>query len=250
MPVQPIFSTATTDGARTTLSDEEVVTRVISGETDLFEIVMRRYNQRLFRIVRSIVGTDHEAEDAVQEVYLSAYSHLGQFAGQARFSTWLTRIAINQALARRRRRARRPERELKEHDGDLAAPASARSPEDEASRREMRRVLEAAIDELPPMYRVVFVMRELEQMSTAETASALEIAEIATKVRLFRAKGLLRHALSAQKHASFADVYPFLGVRCDRIVSAVMSALVPSEGPYRRPLATPADDPAGTVSPR
>ena len=231
MSVEPIVNASSMESARSALTDEEVVTRVASGETGLFEIIMRRYNQRLFRIVRSIVGTDHEAEDAVQEVYLSAYSHLGQFAGHSQFSTWLTRIAINEALARRRRRARRSERELNEQDGSMLASAPARTPEEEANRGEIRRVLEAAIDALPTMYRVVFVMREMEQMSTAETASALEIAEIATKVRLYRATGLLRHALSTRTHATFTDVYPFLGLRCDRIVRAVMSALASSAGP-------------------
>jgi len=108
---------------------------------------------------------------------------------------------------------------------------STRSPEDEASRREMRRMLEAAIDELPAIYRIVFVMRELEQMSTAETASALEIAEEATKVRLHRAKGLLRDAISARMQASFTDAFPFLGHRCDRLVAAVIKALASKPPP-------------------
>jgi RNA polymerase sigma-70 factor (ECF subfamily) len=210
--------------ARTALSDEEIVARVASGEADLFELIMRRYNQRLFRVTRSILGEDNEAEDAVQEAYLSAYANVGRFAGQAQFSTWLTRIAINEALARRRRRVRTPERDFKE-DEDAMESLSARNPEDEASRREMRRMLETAIDELPAIYRIVFVMREVEQMSTAETASALEIAEEAAKVRLHRAKGLLRDAMSARMQASFVEAYPVLGQRCDRIVRAVFKAL-------------------------
>jgi RNA polymerase sigma-70 factor (ECF subfamily) len=214
-----------------TPSDEEVVARVASGEADLFEVIMRRYNQRLFRVTRSILGEDNDAEDAVQEAYLSAYAHLRQFAGQAQFSTWLTRIAINEALARRRRRTRSPELDFKEDDNAMES-TSARNPEDEASRREMRRMLETAIDELPDIYRIVFVMRELEQMSTAETASALEIAEEATKVRLHRAKGLLRDAMSARMHESFAEAYPFLGRRCDRIVSAVIAALASQPPPF------------------
>jgi RNA polymerase sigma-70 factor (ECF subfamily) len=216
---------AISGSARAALSDEEVIARVTSGEAALFEVIMRRYNQRLFRVVRSIVGEDHEAEDAVQEVYLSAYSHLGQFAGEAQFSTWLTRIAINEALARRLRRARGPELHFKEEDDTMLESVSARNPEDEASRREMSRMLERAIDELPAIYRIVFVMREMEQMSTAETASALQIAEEAAKVRLHRARGLLREAMSTRMQASLTDVYPFLGLRCDRIVRVVLSAL-------------------------
>jgi len=233
MSQEPITNVSTTASTRAALSDEEVITRVTSGEADLFEVIMRRYNQRLFRVVRSIVGEDHEAEDAVQEVYLSAYSHLGQFAGQAQFSTWLTRIAINEALARRRRRVRGAELNFKEEDDTMLQSTSARNPEDEASRREMNLMLETAIDELPPIYRVVFVMREVEQMSTAETASALEIGEETTKVRLHRAKGLLREAMSSRMQASLGDVYPFLGQRCDRIVHAVMSALATRPPPDR-----------------
>jgi len=233
MSQEPAANASTTASARAALSDEEVITRVASGEADLFEVIMRRYNQRLFRVVRSIVGEDHEAEDAVQEVYLSAYSHLGQFAGQAQFSTWLTRIAINEALARRRRRVRGAELDFKEEDDTMLQSTSARNPEDEASRREMSLMLETAIDGLPAIYRVVFVMRELEQMSTAETASALEIGEETTKVRLHRAKGLLRDAMSSRMQASLGDVYPFLGQRCDRIVRAVMSELATRPPPER-----------------
>jgi len=224
MSEEPAASGSPSGKARTALSDEEVIIRVASGEADLFEVIMRRYNQRLFRVTRSILGEDNESEDAVQETYLSAYAHLGQFGAQAQFSTWLTRIAINEALARRRRRVRGPALDFKEDD-DAMESISAHSPEDEAGRCEMRRMLEAAIDELPPIYRIVFVMRELEQMSTAETASALEIAEEATKVRLHRAKGLLRDAMSSRMQASFAEAYPFLGHRCDRIVGAVIKAL-------------------------
>jgi RNA polymerase sigma-70 factor, ECF subfamily len=230
---EPTASVASSGKARSALSDEEVIARVASGEGDLFEVIMRRYNQRLFRVVRSIVGEDHEAEDAVQEVYLSAYSHLGQFAGQAQFSTWLTRIAINEALARRRRRVRGAALDFKEEDDTMLHPTSARNPEDEASRREVSLMLETAIDTLPAIYRIVFVMREIEQMSTAETASALDIGEETTKVRLHRAKGLLREAMSTRMQASLGDVYPFLGQRCDRIVHAVMSALAIRPPPDR-----------------
>jgi RNA polymerase sigma-70 factor (ECF subfamily) len=233
MSEEPATDASVTGSARAALSDEEVIARVALGEAALFEVIMRRYNQRLFRVVRSIVGEDHEAEDAVQEVYLSAYSHLGQFAGEAQFSTWLTRIAINEALARRLRRARGPELNFKEEDDAMLESVSARNPEDEASRREMSRMLENAIDELPAIYRIVFVMREMEQMSTAETASALQIAEEATKVRLHRARGLLREAMSARMQASLTDVYPFLGRRCDRIVRAVMNTLASRPPPDR-----------------
>lgn len=186
---------------------------------------MRRYNQRLFRVVRSIVRVDDEAEDVVQQAYVSAYTHLSQFSGHSQFATWLTRIAINEGLARLRQRAREPELNLKEDDETMPQSLSPQTPEDEASRREMSHVLEKVIDELPTIYRVVFVMRELEQMSTAEAASVLEITEETIKVRLHRAKGLLRNAISTRMQESMTEAFPFLGQRCDRIVHAVLSAL-------------------------
>jgi RNA polymerase sigma-70 factor (ECF subfamily) len=213
------------DATLLALPDDEIVARVASGESSLFEVIMRRYNQRLFRVVRSIVRDDHEAEDAVQQAYLSAYSHLRQFTGQAQFATWLTRIAINEGLARVRQRARNPVLDFEEEHESMLDSGAPRNPEDEASRREMIHMLEEAIDQLPPIYRMVFMMREVEQLSTTETAAALEIGEEATKVRLHRAKGLLRESITARVQASLADAYPFLGRRCDRIVSAVLSAI-------------------------
>jgi RNA polymerase sigma-70 factor (ECF subfamily) len=217
----------------TALTDDEVVARVCAGETGLFEVIMRRYNQRLFRVVRSVVRADEEAEDVVQQAYVSAYTHLAQFAGHSQFATWLTRIAINEGLARLRQRAREPELNLKEDDETMPQPLTPHTPEDEASRREMSHILEKTIDDLPTIYRVVFVMRELEQMSTAEAAAALEITEETIKVRLHRAKGLLRNAISTRMQESMAEAFPFLGQRCDRIVHAVLSALSSQPPPDR-----------------
>jgi RNA polymerase sigma-70 factor (ECF subfamily) len=207
------------------LTDDEVIARVRAGDTGLFEVIMRRYNQRLFRVVRSVVRADDEAEDVVQQAYVSAYTHLAQFAGHAQFATWLTRIAINEGLARVRQRAREPELNLKEEDETMQQPIVPHTPEDDASQREMGHILERAIDELPTIYRVVFVMRELEQMSTAEAASALEITEETIKVRLHRAKGLLRNSISMRMEESMPQAFPFLGQRCDKIVHAVLSLL-------------------------
>jgi RNA polymerase sigma-70 factor (ECF subfamily) len=211
------------DGA---LTDEEVVARVRGGDQPLFEILMRRYNQRLFRAARAILRDDADAEDAVQQAYVAAYRHLDQFAGTARFSTWLTRIAVREALGRLRTRKRRGEVEfdggaeetmMKEHPDD--------SPEDHAQRRELGGILEAAVDALPEIYRVVFMMREVEQLSTQETADVLELSEEAVKVRLHRARGMLRDGLFARVDKSLAGTFPFLGARCDRIVAAVMSKI-------------------------
>lgn len=219
------------DGA---LSDEDVVARVRAGDTPLFEIVMRRYNQRLFRAARAILRDDADAEDAVQQAYLAAYAHLDQFAGAARFSTWLTRIAIREALGKLRTRKRRGEVALDDGaeesmgKGDAKEPAS---PEAEAERRELGGILEAAVDALPESYRVVFMMREVEQLSTQETADCLELSEEAVKVRLHRARGMLREGLFAKVDRSLGSTFPFLGARCDRIVAAVLAKLPPRRLP-------------------
>jgi RNA polymerase sigma-70 factor (ECF subfamily) len=210
------------------LADEDVVERVRAGETALFEIVMRRHNQRLFRVARAVLRDDAEAEDAVQQAYLSAYTHLDQFAGQARFSTWLTRIALNEALARRGKRLRLAEVDLLEAPEEMSVTmikTSPKSPEDQASTRELTGLLEAAVDELPEIYRVVFMMREVQELSTAETAACLELTEEAVKVRLHRAKGLLRETLFARLDARAPDTFSFLGARCDRIVASVLARL-------------------------
>jgi RNA polymerase sigma-70 factor, ECF subfamily len=211
------------DGA---LSDDDVIARVRGGDQPLFEIVMRRYNQRLFRAARAILRDDADAEDAVQQAYLAAYTHLDQFAGTARFSTWLTRIAIREALGKLRTRKRRGEVEF---DGGaeetMMKDPPDDSPERHAQRRELGGILEAAVDALPEIYRVVFMMREVEQLSTQETADVLELSEEAVKVRLHRARGMLRDRLFAQVDQSLQGTFPFLGARCDRIVAAVLAEL-------------------------
>jgi RNA polymerase sigma-70 factor, ECF subfamily len=214
------------DGA---LSDEDVVERVRRGDTAVFEILMRRYNQRLFRAARAILRDDADAEDAVQQAYLAAYAHLDQFAGTARFSTWLTRIAIREALGKLRTRKRRGEVELDvEAEETMMKDEPESSPEKYAERRELSAVLEGAVDELPEIYRVVFMLREVEQLSTSETADALELSEEAVKVRLHRARAMLRDGLFARVDRSLQGTFPFLGPRCDRIVAAVMGKLTRS----------------------
>jgi RNA polymerase sigma-70 factor (ECF subfamily) len=168
----------------------------------------------------------------VQQAYVSAYTHLDQFAGDARFSTWLTRIAVNEALGRTRQRVRLAEVELEEQ-GDMKRLASAaRNPEEQASGREQAAILERAIDALPDIYRIVFMMREVQQLSIAETAECLEISDENVKVRLHRAKAMLREALYARMEQSAPTAFAFLGARCDRIVSTVIQriSLLPLPG--------------------
>ena len=163
-----------------TLSDEDVVRRVLEGETALYEIIMRRHNQRLYRVARSIVRDPDEAEDVIQEAYVNAYAHLRQFAGEAKFATWLTRIAVHEALARAgrsKKMTQMPESQEKDGNGMREMRSTEPVPEVRTSETEARVLLEAVIDSLPQGYRSVFVLREIEGLSTAETAQSLELNE-------------------------------------------------------------------------
>src|SRR5687767_12532312 len=186
-----------------TLTDEQVVADVLKGQTALFEVLMRRYNERVYRAVRAILRDEAEAEDVMQQAYLNAYAHLRQFDGRAKFSTWLTRIAINEALARvRRRRSYEPfDEETSQVDRDAFGPGGrvladpARNPERAAVTKELRDLLEWAIDGLPDGAREVFVLREVEGLSTAEAAAALDVSEDVVKTRLSRARSALRRLI-------------------------------------------------------
>lgn len=206
------------------LSDEEIVERVRAGEVDLFEILMRRHNQRLYRACRSVLD-DGEAEEVAQEAWVRAFTHLEQFAGRARFSTWLLRIGIHEAWARARR-ARRFRSEARDSfrlEADMRRNADdERDPEKDALRGELGAALEAAVDSLPERYRSVFVLREIEDLDTAETAACLDITVETVKTRLHRARGLLQKALLARAGATSPAAFHFAGARCDRMVAAVL----------------------------
>lgn len=213
---------------RFTLGDEEVVRRVLAGETVLFEALMRRYNQRLFRVARSILRDESEAEDVMQQAYVNAYSHLAQFAGRAKFSTWLTRIAVHEALARARRRARVKgiDSMTDENEDQSVVPRDERpDPEKQAHTADLRRLLESAIDGLPERYRSVFVLREGEGLGTPEVAECLEISEEAVRTRLHRAKALLRRHLYETTGATSGSAFAFHLSRCDQVVAGVIGRL-------------------------
>ena len=198
-------------------TDDELVKRILGGEQVLFAELMRRYNQRLYRAVRAIVRQDDEAEDVVQHAYVAAYKNLGQFRGEAKLSTWLTRIAVNEALSRVRKNGR----------GEMEVVIEQEpTPEDLAYRAEVGRILEQQIDELPEGMRVVFVMREVEELDTAETSACLGISEEAVRVRLHRARHLLQERLSRVLESA-PEAFRFDGDRCDRIVFGVMARLFP-----------------------
>jgi RNA polymerase sigma-70 factor (ECF subfamily) len=207
------------------LSDEDVVSRVLGGETELYEIIMRRYNQRLYRVAWSIVHNAAEAEDVIQDAYVRAYTNLCQFAGQAKFATWLTRIAVNEAQARLRRARRQVQMPVDRNDEERQFPSGEPSPEARASEDEARTLLESAIGALPPDYRSVFMLREVEGLSTAETAECLEINEDNVKVRLHRSRRMLREELSARTGVANSSAFQFLGERCDRTVRTVLARI-------------------------
>ena len=214
------------------LPDEEVVRRVLDGDTAVFEIIMRRYNQRLYRVARAILRDDSEAEDVMQDAYVRAYQHLGQFAGRSQFSTWLTRIAIHEALARAQRRKRVDQlsaNEWKDGEGEMNVATSALNPEEQLSVSELGRALEGAILSIPEQYRLVLMMRDIEQMSTIETASALDLSEENVKVRLHRARAMVRKELFARAGAEAASAFGFMGVRCDRVVARVLQQITRSD---------------------
>ena len=212
-----------------TASDAELAVLAARGDTRAFEAIMRRHNRLLFRAVRSIVRSDSEAEDAVQEAYLKAWRALAGFRAEARLSTWLVRIAINEALQRVRRR------------GAVVIPLDGADPaneteiegEDDADQRpdrvvgraQMRRVMETHIDALPDVFRTVFMLRAVEELSVDEVAQALQVPAATVRTRFFRARGLLRESLSRELDFATEDAFNFAGARCDRIVARVLAAL-------------------------
>jgi RNA polymerase sigma-70 factor (ECF subfamily) len=212
-------------------SDEEIVDRVKGGEVALYEIIMRRYNQRLYRVARAVLRDDAEAEDVMQDAYVRAYQHLDQFAGRSLFSTWLTRIALHEALSRLRLRNRNQQFDDTGRDGESSMNnmvESSPDPEQNASRAELSHLLEAALLGLPEQYRTVVMLRDVEGMSTAETASALDLTEDNVKIRLHRGRAMARGWIVERVGAKARDAFPFMGDRCDRVVLDVLARLAES----------------------
>jgi len=213
-------------------TDLEVVERVKAGESALYEIIMRRYNQRLYRVARAILRDDGEAEDVMQDAYVRAYQHLGQYAGAAPFSTWLTRIAVNEALTRLkgRKRAQQLEDIDSNGDGPMYVADNSPDPEQNASVAELGHLLEQAVLDLPEHYRAVVMLRDIEEMSTAETAAALDLTEENVKIRLHRGRAMAREWLFDRVGSQAKEAFPFMGVRCDRVVAMVFDKLQESNG--------------------
>lgn len=225
--------------------DTELAARIAGRDQGAFEMLMRRHNGKLFRVARSIVKDDADAEDAVQEAYLEAYRHMGEFRGGAQLSTWLTRIVINQALMRVRKQ-KREHVVLSFNDRRAPAPgtgeadvadARTESPSSAALRAEIRRLIERRIDELPVAFRTVFIMREVEDMSVEQTAECLSIPPATVRTRLFRARTLLRESLAREIDMATLDVFGFAGERCDRIVATVLERIREDVSPPEPPAA-------------
>ena len=216
---------------RGSLSDDELVSLAKERDEEAIRILVRRYNQRLFRIARGIIHDEAEAEDVVQATYVRAFTQLDRFRGEAAFSTWLTRIALNEAYGRVRQK--RPTVELSEIEAPteggqvILFPMTPRptDPETAASRQQVRELLEAALDRLPEAFRVVFILRELEELSVEETAALLGVKPETVKTRLFRARRLMRKEIEKAVSANFAELYPFAGDRCARMADKVLARL-------------------------
>lgn len=212
-------------------TDLDLIEQILAGHTALFELLMRRYNERVYRAARAIVRDEHEAEDVMQQAYVNAFTHLRQFNGAAQFPTWLTRIAINEALARVRHQNRHEafDDELGNVEPFMSTDPAG-NPERNAFTGELRGLLEWAIDELPNGTREVFMLREVEGLSTAEVAECLSVSEDVIKTRLSRGRAVLRRLLLKRTGATAPDAFRFYRPRCDRVVTAVL-AKVSSEGP-------------------
>ena len=211
-------------------SDEcELVRRAQGGERDAFRQIMQRSNQQLYRVARSIVRDDAEAEDVVQEAYARAFAAIGDFRGEASVVTWLTRITLNEARGRLRRRRKMVglhEWEAAQDSGAVVmhfpTPLDGANPEADAARAEIRKLIERAIDDLPEAFRTVFIMRDVQECNIEETAASLDLNPETVKTRLHRARRLLRRALDAELAATMTEAFPFLGARCKRITEHVL----------------------------
>jgi RNA polymerase sigma-70 factor (ECF subfamily) len=238
-----IFESQPMPAAAPNLADASLASRVAARDVHAFEELMRLHNRRLFRTARAILKSDADAEDAVQDAYIAAYRGIGSFRGDARLSTWLTRIVVNEAYARLRKAARAQVvplgTGLAEDEPEAAMiPATTEAPDLAAQRAELRRLLERHIDALPEQFRTVFMLRDVEELTVDEVAVTLGIPEATVRTRAFRARALLRAALTQEIDIATVDAFGFAGARCDRIVANVLARVAPvkdAPGPIASP---------------
>jgi RNA polymerase sigma-70 factor, ECF subfamily len=224
---------ATQPAVSAPLDDIELAGRIADGDAHAFETLMRCNNRMLYRLARSILRNDEDAEDAVQEAYLAAYQNMHSFHGRSRISTWLARIVINEAYARLRTQKSRDVvvpiaafgNAGQPVEGSATMDTTTELPEDAASRSELRRSLERKIDELPEQFRTAFMLREVEEMSTEEAAACLGIPVSTVRTRAFRARALLRESLAREMDIATINAFGFAGDRCNRIVARVLARL-------------------------
>lgn len=216
------------------ISEAELVAHAREGHQHAFRLIMQRSNQRLFRIARGVVQDDAEAEDVLQEAYTRAFEHLDTFRGEASLFTWLASVTLNEARGRLRKRRRNvavDEIEAAQQSGAqivmLNSASVAENPESSATRSQMRLLIEHAVDELPEPFRIVFIMREMEECTTEETAAHLSIRPETVKTRLHRARRLLRKSLSERISSAVTEAFPFMGALCERLTSRVLQRLAP-----------------------
>jgi RNA polymerase sigma-70 factor (ECF subfamily) len=214
------------------LSDAEIVLRVRAGDRGLFEILMRRHNQRMYRVARAVVKDEHDVEDVMQQAYFNAFMHLHQFEERSQFSTWLTRITLNEAFGRRRKMRQSESIERLPLDagmdsGDFMETITSPRPDPErqAYAQELHRALEEAVDALPETYRAVFMLRDIEGLSTIEAGEGLGLSEEAVKTRLHRARAMIRQTVTARIGEVTAGAFQFHAPRCDRVVAAVLARI-------------------------
>ena len=218
------------------LDQADLVRLAQVGDREAFRAIMQQGNQRLFRIARGVVGDDAEAEDVLQEAYARAFAAIGAFRGEAGVLTWLTRIVLNEARDRLRRRRPTVDLDVLEQvqqqaevipfpNAFASGLSGGASPEVEAARMQIRGLIERAVDDLPAPFRMVFILRDIEECSIEETAANLQIKPETVKTWLHRARRLLRQALDAQLGATMVGAFPFLGVRCARITEAVLARM-------------------------
>ncbi|GJH09678.1 RNA polymerase sigma factor [Caballeronia novacaledonica] len=221
------------DTAQTLVADDDlsIARRIVAGDRAAFDLLMRRHNRRLYRLARATLRNDAEAEDALQDAYLHAYRSMSQFRGDAQLSTWLSRLVLNECFARIRRSARRQNVIPIVDAPDWVEQAEAMTshensaPDDALARSQVRALLERKLDALPELFRIVFVLRSIEEMTVEETAQCLNIPEATVRSRHFRARGMLRESLAQSFDLAECDVFEFGGARCDRIVERVLSKL-------------------------